>query len=73
MNTGPENVRDVDLDTPLNPAETLIFEDEPSRGDDRMEDSGDWTVMMVTMEDCKETMTNEPTIYNLAPTPQSYL
>ena len=27
-----------------------------------MEDSSDWTIMMVTMEDCEETMTNEPTL-----------
>ena len=72
MNTGPENVRDVDLDTPLNPAETLIFEEEPSRGDDRMEDSGDWTVMMVTMEDCKETMTNKPTLEQANIQPSTY-
>ena len=69
MNTGPENVRDVDLDTP---AETLFFEEEPSHGDDCMEDSGDWTVMMVTMEDCEETMTNEPTLEQANIQPSTY-
>ena len=72
MNTGPENVKDMDLDTPLNPAETLFLEQRPSRGDDRMEDSGDWTVMMVTMEDCEETMTNEPALEQANIQPSTY-
>ena len=72
MNTGPENVRDVDLDAPLKPAEIRFLEQKPSREDNRMEDSGDWTVMMVTMEDCEETMTNEPTLEQANIQPSTY-
>ena len=63
MNTGPENMRDLDLNAPLRLIEPPTFEKEPSHGDDCTEDLGDWTVMMVTMEDCEDQiMTNEPTL-----------
>ena len=63
MNTGPENMRDMDLDAPLRLIEPPTFEEESSHGDNCTEDSSDWTVMMVTMEDCEDqTMTNETTL-----------
>ena len=63
MNTGPENMRDMDLDTPLSLIELPTFEEESSHGDDCTEDLGDWTIMMVTMEDCEDQiMTTEPTL-----------
>ena len=61
-NTGPENMRGLDLSTPLRLIEPPPFEKESSHGDDCTEDLGDWTVMMVTMEDCEDqTITDEPT------------
>ena len=63
MNTGPENMRDLDLNAPLRLIEPPTFEKEPSHGDDCTKDLGDWTVTMVTMKDCKDQiMTNEPTL-----------
>ena len=38
-----------------------------------MEDSSDWTIMMVTMEDCEDqTMTNEPTLEQTNVQPSTY-
>ena len=73
MNTGPENMRDMDLDAPLRLIEPPTFEEESSHGDNCTEDSSDWTVMMVTMEDCEDqTMTNEPTLEQTNVQPSTY-
>ena len=73
MNTVPENMRDMDLDAPLRLIEPPTFEEEFSHGDDCTEDLGDWTIMMVTIEDCEDQKrTNEPTIEQTNVQPSTY-